>query len=568
MGAADAGGCVFQPHPVIARRMFSSESRRGRLRLACRGRTGARTFAVSSALATFRGEPANRVLASLRDTRKNVRGDEAQDLFLRVDDAPLPARVCGGAADLPLLRRPQEAARSEKRSRATTNTVTPSSRSRAGRRVLVTDVEERSALAVCRGLVRSGYSVTGVAGARPAPGHWSRACSRRETLPDPRHDPSGFLAGLETVLRREEHVALVPSVDVSTFVVSENRCRLLPLTAIGLPAPDAVRASLDKVRLLDVAEAAGLTPPPSIVCDDEAGARVAIRQVGLPVVVKPAASFVPIRASFRQQPVVLVERAEALAEALTSIGRPFIVQRFEEAQRVVSCAGLVTSSGLIASVVVRWRRRWPPRTGSAAYCETIEPPPRLLSRAESVVERLGYRGIFELELLERAGGRYSAIDLNPRPFGWLTLAMRAGVNLPALYCDSILGGSPASVTARPGVRYRWEDGDLRHVLTRLRSTRSPAPLAALKPVRGTAHAFFERTDPGPLPAQAVLLLRSYRRRRGSVGSPSPGETERFWRPSEDRTGERRSTEPGADHEAHHRSEGADGRGTEEVEAFD
>jgi predicted ATP-grasp superfamily ATP-dependent carboligase len=446
--------------------------------------------------------------------------------------------------------------------------VTRSSRARTRPRVLVTDVEERSSLAVCRGLARSGYAITGVAAARPAPGHWSRACSRRQALPDPRQDPSGFLSGLEAVLRQEEHVALIPSVDVSTFVVSENRERLLPLTAIGLPGPDAVLASLDKLRLLEAAEAAGLSSPRSIVCDDEAAARTAVRQLGLPVVVKPAASFLPTGGCFRQQPVVLVEQAHALAEALASAGRPCIVQRFEEAQRVVSCGGLVTSSGLIATVVTRWRRRWPPRTGSAAFCETIEPPRALLGRVESVVEHLGFRGIFELEMLEQADGRYSAIDLNPRPFGWLSLALRAGVNLPALYCDSIRGHSITPVSAKPGVCYRWEDGDLRHTLARFRSTRSPATLAALRPVRGTAHAFFGLTDPGPLAAQTLLLLGNQRARRRGGFSVSPGEAERFWRPAQDGPGERRCAEPRAGDETHDRSERADSSGTEEVEVLD
>jgi predicted ATP-grasp superfamily ATP-dependent carboligase len=356
-------------------------------------------------------------------------------------------------------------------------------------------------------------------------------------------------------------------VDVSTFVVSENRERLLPLTAIGLPGPDAVRASLDKLRLLEAAEAAGLTPPRSIICEDEAEARTAVRRLGLPVVVKPAASFLPTGNCFRQQPVVLVEQTHALAEALSSVGRPCIVQRFEEVQRVVSCGGLVTKSGLVATVVARWHRRWPPRAGSAAFCETIEPPRALLSRVESLVEYLGFRGIFELEMLEQADGRYSAIDLNPRPFGWLALALRAGVNLPALYCDSIRGHSITRVRAEPGVCYRWEDGDLRHVLSRFRSTRSAATLAALRPGRGTAHAFFGLTDPGPLAAQALLLLANRRAPRRGF-SFSPGEAERFWRPAEDRAGERRRTEPRAGDETHDRSKRADSGGTEEVEALD
>ena len=49
--------------------------------------------------------------------------------------------------------------------------------------VLVTEGEERAALAACRGLARAGHTVAVAAGRRPALAHFSRACARRVRLP-------------------------------------------------------------------------------------------------------------------------------------------------------------------------------------------------------------------------------------------------------------------------------------------------------------------------------------------------------------------------------------------------
>ena len=68
--------------------------------------------------------------------------------------------------------------------------------------VVVTDAEERAVLGACRGLTSAGYRVCAVARLRPAATHWSRACSERVTLPDPRISVERFVEGLEELLRR------------------------------------------------------------------------------------------------------------------------------------------------------------------------------------------------------------------------------------------------------------------------------------------------------------------------------------------------------------------------------
>ena len=121
----------------------------------------------------------------------------------------------------------------------------------------------------------------------------------------------------------------------------------------------------------------------------------------------------------------------------------------------------------------------------------------------------------ELELIQAdaPGEReYVPIDLNPRPYGSLALASAAGAPLAAIWCDWLLGrGSRTArnrpVRAQPGIRYRWEDGELRHMCQELRNGRRRSALAPLRPRRGVTHAHFQSSDPLPLIARGLYLCK-------------------------------------------------------------
>src|SRR2546421_7132061 len=156
--------------------------------------------------------------------------------------------------------------------------------------VMVTDAEERSSLAACRGLTRAGYRVIGTARMQPASGHWSRSCWRRITLPDPREDAEGFLTRIEEAVRRERPVILLPSPDPATWLIPEHRERFDGLALLPFSDREAVRASLDKVRLIEAARSADLAAPFSVVCVTADEGVAAATEIGFPVVVKAARS--------------------------------------------------------------------------------------------------------------------------------------------------------------------------------------------------------------------------------------------------------------------------------------
>jgi predicted ATP-grasp superfamily ATP-dependent carboligase len=371
-------------------------------------------------------------------------------------------------------------------------------------RVLVTDVEERGTLAVCRGLARAGYAVTGVASVRPAAGHWSRSVSRRYTLPDPRLDAASFVDLLVEIVGVGDHGVLVPGVEPALVAISEQRDRFEPHVRLGLPPHEVVLRCLDKGAVLDAAREAGLGPPESRLCADADAAAAAAAELGYPVVVKPARSFV--ETARRVLTATFADGERALREFADAVAAPVLVQRRERGG-VVQCDGVFAGGRLLGVCTTRYVRTWPPHAGSVSLSVTVAPPAGLVERVERLLGLLGWEGIFDLELVVRGDGSLATIDFNPRPYGSLGLPLAAGVNLPAIWCDWLLGGAPSPVVGRPGVRFRWEEAEAMNLVAAVRRGDLRTALDVLVPRRGTTHAFGQLADPAPLLARAIGLAR-------------------------------------------------------------
>jgi predicted ATP-grasp superfamily ATP-dependent carboligase len=377
--------------------------------------------------------------------------------------------------------------------------------------ILLTDAEERSVVAACRALADAGFRVAAAAGTRLAPAHWSRACHERLFVPNPVESPEEFTEELARAARRAGYVQLLPGSDAALLAISRNRGLFEPHVRLGLPPHPAVLRSVDKIDLADAARRAGLPLPETVICDSVDDAVQAALRLGFPVVLKARRSVVDSGGGLRLARSLRLEDAAALKAVALEYGTPCLVQGTEQGA-VISFGGVLAEGRLLGVAVSRYVRTWYPDAGSVCFSESIEPPAGVADSVSRLLGVLQWEGLFELEMIERPDGSFAPIDFNPRVYGSLALAVAAGANLPALWCRHILGRRDPVVTARPGVRFRWEDAELRHLLWQLRRGRVRKALTVLRPHRKVVHAYIRLGDPGPLVARGATMLRTVFRR--------------------------------------------------------
>lgn len=321
---------------------------------------------------------------------------------------------------------------------------------------------DRSALATVRALGAAGRPVVVVASHSAS----LAAASRFATRVIPVESLSERDYGQEVRRIASDHDAS------AIFATSDAALRSL------YPATDEL---MDKATLGDKARAVGLSTPES----RELTARdidESFPNAVFPMIVKPRTKTPGGRAATR------VDNPDELREALVDGGlvQPLIL----DTTRALS--GIVWDGVLVASIQQRYLRTFPARAGTASAAIT---EPVNGAWAESLRTLLAQtNGIFQAQFVGP-----ELIDLNLRPYGSMPLALAAGLNLPDLVCRLTAGEPVETVTGKVGVRYRWVDGDLRTLLSDLRSGKRSIvdTVTAMAPRRGTAHSITTISDPRP-----------------------------------------------------------------------
>jgi D-aspartate ligase len=373
--------------------------------------------------------------------------------------------------------------------------------------VLLTDAHARSAVGTCECLARNGYRVGMATSDPPAPGQWSRHASARSSLCNPREEPRRFAEQVAEAARSGDFATALPGSDASVLALSNHRDALGDAVQLGLPAREVVDRCVNKLTMLDDAAEAGLASPQSVACADAAEARATASRLGYPVLLKPRQTVFDDRGGLKQRQTLIAEDEPALLKALPEFGLPCLLQSFERGG-VVSIAGVAAADRLLAVVFSRYARTWPPLAGPVSFSRTQAPPASLVERVGRLVRTLGWQGIFELELIERPDGGFAAIDFNPRLYGSIALAAKAGAPIPAVWCDWLLRREASECTAAAGVYYRWEEAETRNTLRSLRGGRLREALNVIRPRRPLARAYFRWSDPGPAIAMLLRMVKS------------------------------------------------------------
>ena len=363
-------------------------------------------------------------------------------------------------------------------------------------RVLVTDGNERAALAVTRGLGQAGISVIVGAETRSSLAGASRYSAGKWCYPSPLVNRENFIESIKKAVKRFEIKHILSVTDAATQMLAEWKA---DLGAAGLivPSLDSYTRVSDKYRLMQLAKQLGIPIPDTVFVPDGQVGKVINEVTKFPVVVKPGRS---IQESDRRRMKTSVHFAadrEELVELYRQVpylSKPSLIQqRIEGSGQGIF--GLFDHGRPCALFAHRRIREKPPAWGVSVLRESIELPKPMTEYAVRLLEQEKWHGVAMVEFkVDRTSGIPMLMEINGRFWGSLQLATDAGLNFPHLLYQMASGESVAlfSRPYRIGVKSRWLLGDLDHLLLRLTKSKAQLTLDSRAPSRWRCLAEFFR----------------------------------------------------------------------------
>ena len=374
-------------------------------------------------------------------------------------------------------------------------------RAEASAGVIVTDGNERSALAVTRSLGRRGVPVyVGAEGASSLAGA-SRHCRVAFNYPSPWTHPDEFGACLLEHARRWGARVVFPMTDLAVEILGEAVPQAETPLVLPIPSLEQYRALSNKYQLMGSAQRLGV-PIPDTVFVPDGDVEKALPQVRQwPVVVKPGRSLVKSQGGWQKTSVLYARDADQLRTIYREVNylrEPSLLQSriVGEGQGVF---GLFDCGRPVAWFAHRRLRERPPSGGVSVLRESMPLRPPLTDYALRILQSAEWHGVAMVEFkVDAASGVPYLMEVNGRFWGSLQLAIDAGVDFPWMLYQLATTGSaqPPAALYEPGVRSRWWLGDLDHLLLRLRKPDSELNLPPGSPSRGaTLLSFFRLWDP-------------------------------------------------------------------------
>ncbi|MBL0385575.1 ATP-grasp domain-containing protein [Tumebacillus sp. ITR2] len=324
-------------------------------------------------------------------------------------------------------------------------------------------------LAVTRSLGRQGNRIVVGEKIRFHTSGFSKFCSKNILYPDPQKEPENFYKWLRELLRNEKVDVFLPMDDDTMEIAVRNQEELREHCALPVPPLDSYLIASDKGETIRLAKQAGIPHPQTLELMFQGEVNLHDLQVQTahltyPLVIKP-------RKSSGSRGVRIVNNQEELLQIYPGIHRtypnPLLQEYIPFGPKFDICLLYDSIHRLTGSFVQKQIRNYPIERGPSTVHESIEYP-EALRYAVQLMENLPWYGVVDVEfMLDPRNGELKLMEINPRFWSSVHLAIRCGVDFPTLlYRHALCLDTEPVLKYKTGVQGRaLLPGDLLHYMS-------------------------------------------------------------------------------------------------------
>ena len=288
--------------------------------------------------------------------------------------------------------------------------------------VLVLDCECAAGVESVQSLGRYGAEVHAASREREALGFTSKYCRKRLLQPT---DPSEFGVWLLALDSENNYTLLVPSTEISLSALEASMLSESIRSKAVLSSREAIATALDKEQVWQLASQLEIPVPRSVLQNGI----TAQAPFAFPVVVKPVQSKRIEKGIVRDFRVSIIRNQKDWDDFAEQNTGTFQVQEYFTG-RGIGIELLFAQGEPVWHFAHERLHEYPLTGGGSSYRRSIAPPPVLLDDSIRLLKALHWHGVAMIEWKINDRGECSLMEINPRLWGSLALAIDAGVNFP------------------------------------------------------------------------------------------------------------------------------------------
>ena len=380
-------------------------------------------------------------------------------------------------------------------------------------KILLLDGHVNPAVTAVRSLSRAGHRVIVGSSGRWSKAGWSRYASGSFRYPSTQEGAEKFAARIATKASLERGTFVFPVTEKTVMALSAHRSLVEDAGGcMVMPSHSTMMKAYDKAHTTRVASQVGVPSPHTSLLNDERSAQCIAADFVYPAALKARTSVVltngnvspTARTLYARDPQEFLHAYHELRGRCEQV----IAQEFIAGEGIIYCL-LLCRGELRAEFAYRRIRSVHP-TGWGAALRVSVPADGLRAGSLRIIRNLDpqWTGLASVEYRVRHDGTPFFLEVNPRTWNSMPLAVYAGVDFPRMLAEIAEHGDVAPHSGyQAGVVCRWWLGDLRRLLYVWQGVPNSYPertqgrLAALmhflKPVPHAFHDNFIPADPLP-----------------------------------------------------------------------
>ncbi|MBK9413389.1 MAG: carboxylate--amine ligase [Bacteroidetes bacterium] len=330
-------------------------------------------------------------------------------------------------------------------------------------KILILDAQNQNTLAIVRHLGEKGYFVN-VAGSKSASlSFYSKYVVKKIILPDPKKNGKKYIDALIKELSENKYDVLMPVGFKSYQLCAESQNEIRKYTHLVVTSYSNIELASDKVLTYQLARS--LNVPCPVTYQIEAANNFKDKEIIFPVVIKAPFESGKNIVEYAYNPNQAVEIFSKMKSSLNGVSP--IVQKYVSGDGYGFFA--YYKDGKCIKYFMHHRIREYPVTGGASVCAESFSDDKLKETGMLLLDHLKWNGVAMVEFKkDNTDGKYYLMEINPKFWGSLELALCSGVDFPEYIIMEQRGEViPAINLYKEKVVFQWIlNGELFHFLER------------------------------------------------------------------------------------------------------